>query len=111
MIFIIQGRYTTEAMAAMVARPEDRAKEARKLLEAAGGTFLGSYFTFGDYDFAVICEFDDPQALTSAVIAAAAGGSLAATRTTVGMNWSEAKAAFGGAGKLGKGFKSAGKKK
>lgn len=111
MIYITQGRYTTEAMAAMVAKPEDRGKEAKRLLEAAGGKFLGSYFTFGDYDFMVVSEFDDPQALTSALITAAAGGSVAGTRTTVGMNWSDAKAAFGGAGKLAKSFRSAGRKK
>ncbi len=111
MIFITQGRYTTEAMAAMVSKPEDRGKEAKRLLEAAGGKFLGSYFTFGEYDFLVISEFDDAGALTSALIAAAAGGSLASTKTTVGMNWSDAKAAFGDASKLGKSFRSAGKKK
>lgn len=111
MIYITQGRYTAEAMAGMIAKPEDRAKEAKRLLEAAGGKFLGSYFTFGDYDFLVISEFDDPKPLTSALIAAAAGGALAGTKTTVGMNWSDARAAFNGAGKLAKSFRSAGKKK
>ena len=111
MIFITQGRYTREAMAGMAANPEDRAREAKKLLEAAGGKFLGSYFTFGEYDFLVISEFDDPKALTSALIAAAAGGSIAALKTTVGLQWSDAKAAFGDAGELAMSFRSAGKKK
>ena len=111
MIFITQGRYTRDAMAAMVARPEDRGKEARKLIEAAGGKFLGSYFTFGDYDFAVISEFDDPQAATPALIAAAAGGSLEGVRTTIGMQWSDGRAAFEKTAKLAKSFRSAGQKK
>ena len=111
MIFIIQGRYTKDAMAAMVDRPEDRSKEARKLLEAAGGKFIGSYFTFGDYDFAVIAEFDDIGAITPALIAAAAGGSIEGIRTTVGMQWSDGRAAFEKAAKLAKGFRSAGRKK
>jgi uncharacterized protein with GYD domain len=111
MIFITQGRYTKEAMAGMAARPEDRGEEAKKLIEAAGGTFLGSYLTFGEYDFIVISESDDPQAVAAALIAAAAGGSIEGVKTTIGMNWSDAKAAFGGAGKLAKSFRSAGQKK
>ncbi len=111
MIFIIQGCYTRDALAGMVARPEDRAKEARKLLEAAGGTFHGSYFTFGDYDFAVIAEFEDISAVTPALIAAAAGGSIERMKTTVGMPWSDGRAAFEKAGKLAKSFRSAGHKK
>ena len=111
MIFITQGRYTREAMAGMVAKPEDRGKEAQKLIEAAGGKFLGSYFTFGDYDFAVISEFDDVGSVTPALIAAAAGGSLSDFRTTVGMRWEEGRKAFDKAGKLAKSFRSAGQKK
>ncbi len=111
MIFITQGRYTGEAMAGMVAKPEDRAKEAKRLLEAAGGKFIASYFTFGEYDFLVISEFDDIAAITPALIAAAAGGSLSGMKTTVAMEWSAGKEAFGKAGKLAKGFRSAGRKK
>jgi uncharacterized protein with GYD domain len=111
MIFFTQGRYTKEAMAGMVAKPEDRGKEAKKLIEAAGGKFLGSYLTFGEYDFMVISEGDDINMVTPALIAAAAGGSLEGMKTTVGMQWSDARAAFQKAAKLAKGFKSAGQKK
>ena len=111
MIFITQGRYTREAMVGMMAKPEDRGREAKKLLEAAGGKFLGSYFTFGEYDFLVICEFDDVASVTPALIAAAAGGSLTDMRTTVGMPWSEARKAFAASAKLARGFRSAGARK
>ena len=76
MIIITQGRYTGEAIAAMAERPEDRSKEARRLIEAAGGKFIASYFTFGEYDFLVISEFDDIRQVTPALIAVAAGGAL-----------------------------------
>jgi uncharacterized protein with GYD domain len=111
MIIITQGRYTREALSGMVARPEDRAKEARRLLEAAGGKFIASYFTFGEFDFIVISEFADVAAVTPALIAAAAGGSLAEMRTTVGMTWADARVAFEKAEPLAASFKSAGKKK
>ncbi len=111
MIFIIQGRYTREALAGMSAKPEDRSKEAKKLIEAAGGTFIASYFTFGDYDFMVICDYPSVQAVTPALIAAAAGGSITDMRTTIAMSWSDARDAFAASGKLTKGFRSAGTKK
>ena len=108
MIFITQGRYTREAMAGMVAKSEDRGAEARKLIKKAGGKFLGSYMTFGEFDFLVITEFDDIGAITPALIAVAAGGSVSHVRTTVGMNWDEGREAFESAGKLVKSFRSAG---
>ena len=111
MIFITQGRYTREAMAGMIASPEDRGREAKKLIEAAGGKLLGSYFTFGEYDFIVISEFDDLNAVTPALIAAAAGGSLTDVRTTIGMKWSDGRDAFEKAQPLAASFKSAGRKK
>jgi uncharacterized protein with GYD domain len=110
MIFIVQGCYTREALAGMAAAPEDRAKEARKLIEAAGGKFIASYFTLGKFDFIVISEFEDLSAVTPALIAAASGGSLSSMQTTVGMSWDDARAAFAASGKLGKSFRSAGKR-
>jgi uncharacterized protein with GYD domain len=111
MIVITQGRYTTEAIGGMVDRPEDRAKEAKRLLEAAGGRFIASYFTFGDFDFMVISEFDDIRQVTPALIVAAAGGAVTGLRTTVGLNWSDGKAAFEQATTLGKSFRPAGRRK
>jgi uncharacterized protein with GYD domain len=111
MIVITQGRYTADAISGMVERPEDRAQEAKRLIEAAGGKFIASYFTFGEYDFLVISEFDDIRKVTPALIAAAAGGSVSSLRTTVGLNWTEGKAAFEHARDMGKSFRSAGRKK
>jgi uncharacterized protein with GYD domain len=111
MIFITQGRYTGNAISGMVERPEDRAKEAKRLLEAAGGKFIASYFTFGEYDFLVISEFDDIRKITPALIAVAAGGSVSDLRTTVALGWADGQAAFEKARDLAKSFRSAGVKK
>jgi uncharacterized protein with GYD domain len=111
MIIITQGRYTGEAIAGMVERPEDRAKEAKRLIEAAGGKFIASYFTFGEYDFLLITEFEDIRQITPALIAVAAGGSVSGLSTTVALAWDEGKAAFAQAGALTRNFRSAGRKK
>ena len=111
MIFIIQGSYTKEALAGMVTKPEDRAKEAKRLIEAAGGKFIASFFTLGEFDFLVVCEFDNVKDYVPAAITAAAGGSIAGMRSTVALSWSDARDTFESAGKLGKSFRSAGTKK
>ena len=111
MIFILKGRYTREALAGMVARPEDRAKEAKRLIEAAGGKFIASYFTLGEFDFMVVCEYDTVKDYIPTVIAAAAGGSIADLRPTVAMSWSDGRECFESAGKLAKNFRSAGTRK
>ena len=111
MIVITQGRYTGEAIAGMAERPEDRSKEAKRLIEAAGGKFVASYFTFGEYDFMVLSEFEDIRQVTPMLIAVAAGGSVTGLKTTVGLNWSDGKAAFEQTRELGRSFRSAGRKK
>ena len=51
------------------------------------------------------------EAVTPALIAVAAGGSVAGLRTTVALNWTDGKAAFEKARYMGKAFRSAGRKK
>jgi hypothetical protein len=60
---------------------------------------MGWYLTFGPHDWLVIGEFPDNKAAASAILAAAAGGSLSEIETTVAMTAEDAKATFGAAGK------------
>ncbi len=46
-IFIMQGRYTTQAMKGLIAKPEDREAAVRGLIEKACGKLLGFYITLG----------------------------------------------------------------
>src|SRR5260370_40663781 len=54
-----------------------------------------------------IGEFPDEKAAASAILAAAAGGSLSEIETTVAMTAKDAAATFESAGKAAKGFRSA----
>jgi hypothetical protein len=56
-----------------------------------------------------IGEFPDEKAAASAILAAAAGGSLSNIETTVAMTAKEATATFQSAGKAAKAFRSAGR--
>ena len=81
-IYISRGRFSSDAVKGMVAKPENREEAVSKLFESVGGKLIGWYLTFGRHDWLVIGEFPDDKACASAVLAAAAGGSLSDIETT-----------------------------
>ena len=72
-IYISRGRFTTDAVKGMMAKPENREKAVSNLFKSVGGKLIGWYLTFGPHDWLVIGEFPDNKAAASAVLAAAAG--------------------------------------
>ena len=108
-IYISRGRFTTDAVKGMMAKPENREEAVSNLFKSVGGKLIGWYLTFGPHDWLVIGEFPDDKAAASAVLAAAAGGSLSVIETTVAMSAADATATFEAAGKAAKGFRSAGR--
>jgi uncharacterized protein with GYD domain len=80
-----------------------------KLCESVGGRLTGWYLTFGHHDWLAIAEFPDDKAAASAILAAAAGGSLTDIETTPAMTAKDAHATFVSAGKAAKTFRSAGR--
>src|SRR6266550_6523183 len=103
-IYISRGRFTSDAVKGMVAKPENREEAVSN-----GGKLIGWYLTFGHHDWLVIGEFPDEKAAASAILAAAAGGSLSEIETTVAMTAKDALATFQSAGKAAKEFRSAGR--
>ncbi len=88
----------------------------------AGGPFRGGrgvvrgrrwliswYLTLGPYDWLIIAEAPDEPTMISAVLAAAAGGSLSDITTTVALTASDTTKAFQRAGELTLKFRSAGR--
>src|SRR5438105_12394346 len=108
-IYISRGRFTSDAVKGMLAKPENREQAVAKLFKSVGGKLIGWYLTFGRTDWLVIGEFPSEKAAASAVLAAAGGGSLSDVETTVAMTAEEAAATFKAAGKAAKEFRSAGK--
>ena len=51
--YMFKGRYNTDSLKSLVAHPEDREAEARKMIEALGGKLHHLFFCFGDQDYAV----------------------------------------------------------
>jgi uncharacterized protein with GYD domain len=108
-IYISRGRFTSNAVKGMLAKPEDREEVVGKLFKSVGGRLIAWYLTFGHHDWLAIGEFPDEKAAASAVLAAAAGGSLSDIETTVAMTAKDAVATFKSAGKAAKTFRSAGR--
>ena len=106
-IYISQGRYTSAAIKGMSAKPEDRSEAVAELFAAAGARLISWYLTLGPYDWLIIAEA--PPTMISAVLAAAAGGSLSDITTTVALTASDTAKAFQRAGELTLKFRSAGR--
>jgi uncharacterized protein with GYD domain len=108
-IFISRGRFTSDAIKGMLAKPENREEAVAKLFQSVGGRLIAWYLTFGHHDWLAIGEFPDQKAAASAVLAAAGGGSLSDVETTLAMTATEAFATFESASKAAKAFRSAGR--
>src|SRR6202521_1254934 len=108
-IYISRGRFTADAVKGMLAKPENREDAVAKLFKSVGGRLIGWDLTFGHHDWLAIGELPDEKAAASAVLAAAAGGSLSEIETTVAMTAKDAAGTFDAAGKAAKEFRSAGR--
>jgi hypothetical protein len=56
-IYISRGRFTSEAIKGMLAKPENRQEAVAKLFQSVGGKLIGWYLTFGRHDWLAIGEF------------------------------------------------------
>lgn len=82
-IYLWQGAYTAESIAAQIKEPKDRLDVAAKpVVEAAGGRVLAGGFCFGDYDIMIAYEAPDDTSAAAIALAVAAGGAIKAAKTT-----------------------------
>jgi uncharacterized protein with GYD domain len=61
-IFISRGRFTSDAIKGMLAKPENREEAVAKLFQSVGGRLTAWYLTFGHHDWLAIGEFPDAKA-------------------------------------------------
>ncbi len=95
--YLVQATYAPEAWAHLVQNPEDRREALRAMTERAGGSLVGSWLSFGDYDVIFIYEMPDNTRVASALMAAASSGALKALKTTPLLTWEEGLEAMRGA--------------
>jgi uncharacterized protein with GYD domain len=80
--YLIQVSYTSEAMAALIASPQDRSEAVKPAIEKLGGTLKCAYFAFGEYDVALIASMPSNVEAAAIALAFAGGGALKAVKTT-----------------------------
>jgi uncharacterized protein with GYD domain len=93
--YMFQGRYTAEAIKAMVANPQDREGPARALIEALGGKLHHIFFCFGTEDVVALIEGPDDVMMAAGSMAIGASGAFSGGSTTKLMTTAEAMKAMG----------------
>jgi uncharacterized protein with GYD domain len=88
--FLHQVSYTPEALARLIANPQDRTEAVRGPIEKLGGTIKEMYFAFGEHDAILITEMPDNVSAAAIAMAFAAGGSVHNYKTTPLMTRAEA---------------------
>jgi uncharacterized protein with GYD domain len=88
--FLHQVSYTPEALAKLIANPQDRFEAVRAPIEKLGGKIKDSYFAFGPADAVLITEMPDNISAAAIALAFAAGGALRSCQTTALMTNAEA---------------------
>lgn len=99
--YLIQIAYTPEAVATLVANPQNREEMARSLIEKLGGKLIGIWNSLGDYDLVEIATLPDNVSATALSMAILAGGSIKISRTTPLMSLNDGMEAMEKASKLG----------
>lgn len=92
--FLHQVSYTPEALARLIANPQDRFEAVRAPIEKLGGKVQNSYFAFGQYDAVLITEMPDNISAAAIALAFAAGGTVSKCNTTTLLTAAEAQDAM-----------------
>lgn len=89
--FLVQFSYASRSIAALVDQPDvDHAAQASTLVASLGGTLLGYWFAFGDFDGVALMEAPDNSTAASVAMAVGGTGNVSRLETTVLLTMEEA---------------------
>ena len=103
--YMFQGRYSTDAIKAMVNNPQDREAAGRALVESVGGKLHSIFFAFGNEDIVAIIEGPDDETAAACSMALGASGAFSGGATTKLLTTSEAMQAMSKANKAAAAYK------
>jgi len=98
--YLLQVTFSAEAMAKLVAQPENRLQSMIPVIESLGGAFIGSWLSFGRYDSVAVVDMPDNITVKAFSMAAMAGGSLTAFDITPLMTFEDGVEAMRVAGTI-----------
>ena len=93
-LFMTQFSYTSETLAKIIEKPQDRAAAVESHLKQIGGKLVGFYYSFGDYDGLIIYEAPDAGAALGMISAALSLGFTKTSKTTQLFSEKEGENAF-----------------
>lgn len=99
--YLAQASYSSQATAAMIKNPQDRAAAIRPMIERMGGKLHGLWLAFGEFDVVAIAELPDNVSAAALAMAIGASGAVSAYRTTPLISVAEATKAMKKAGGAG----------
>jgi uncharacterized protein with GYD domain len=80
--YLLQVAYTSEAWANMLKNPQDRIEIVTKAVQNLGGSVVGGWLSFGEYDAVAILQMPDDATAAAFSMAVAAGGACKSVKTT-----------------------------
>ncbi len=99
--YLTQANYTTEALATLIKKPQDRSAVVRAAVEKLGGKLEGLWLAFGEYDIVALCQMPDNTSAAAIALAVAAGGGVRAIKTTPLLTFEEGREAMKKAAQCG----------
>jgi uncharacterized protein with GYD domain len=82
-LYLYQGAYTPAALAAQMKNPQNRIDAVgRASTEAVGGRLVGSWYSFGEYDFSIVVDVPDKESMAAIALAVGSAGALRTAVTT-----------------------------
>ena len=80
--YLLQVAYTSEAWANMLKNPQDRIAIVSNAVQNLGGSVVGGWLSFGEYDTVAILQMPDDATAAAFSMAVAAGGACKSIKTT-----------------------------
>jgi uncharacterized protein with GYD domain len=80
--YLLQVSYSSEAWAALISKPQDRAEAVRGPVEKLGGKLERIWLAFGEDDVIAVVDMPNNVAAAAIAIAFAAGGACKKVKTT-----------------------------
>ena len=80
--FLFQVAYTSDSWATQVHQHGNVLERIQPLIDGCHGNVIGCYYAFGDYDLVLLADFPSDEEAAAFSLAATAGGSVKALKTT-----------------------------
>jgi uncharacterized protein with GYD domain len=92
--YLLRWQFKDSTAQALIAKPQDRTRPAKTLIEGFGGKMHSYFFALGDYDGVAICEFPDHVSVAACSMQASSTGAFSRFETTALLTAKEAEAAM-----------------